>query len=354
MNEILINLHMHTTYSDGSGSHADIVEAALAAGLDAVITTDHNVLVDGPAGYYQDGDRRVLLVVGEEVHDQTADPQKNHLLVLGVKKEMAKLAGDSQHLIDVINEAGGLSFIAHPVDPEAPAFNEPDISWVNWDVEDFTGIELWNAMSEFKSLMKSWLRAAFYVFNPKLVARGPFPAAIERWDQLLEGGKRVVAVGGSDAHAFKVSVGPIRRTVFPYKFHFQAVNTHLFIDEALNGDPGHDRRLILDALSEGHAFIGYDIPADTRGFRFTAQGKDQSVWMGDEIKLEQGVTLQICLPQRAECHLLRNGQVLKTWTRREICSYITSKPGVYRVEVYLPYRGMRRAWIFSNPIYVRV
>ena len=73
---------MHTKYSDGTGTHGDIIKAALAAGLDAVITTDHNVLVNGPAGYYQEGDRKVLLMVGEEVHDQTADPQKNHLLVI--------------------------------------------------------------------------------------------------------------------------------------------------------------------------------------------------------------------------------------------------------------------------------
>ena len=354
MNELLINLHMHTTYSDGSGTHADIVDAALEAGLDAVITTDHNVLVSGPAGYYQEGDQKVLLLVGEEIHDQTAVPQKNHLLVIGVEKEMAKLADDTQHLVDSINAVNGLAFIAHPVDPAAPAFKEPDISWEKWEVENFTGIELWNAMSEFKSLMKSWLRAAFYVFNPRLVAHGPFPSAIERWDQLLESGKRVVAVGGSDAHAFKVSVGPIRKTVFPYKFHFQAVNTHLIIDEPLNGDIKHDRDLIHRALKEGHAFIGYDLPGDTRGFRFTAQGKDQSVWMGDKITLDQGVTLQICLPQRAECRLLRNGQLIKTWTKREICSFITSDPGVYRVEVYLRYMGKRRAWIFSNPIYVRV
>ncbi len=354
MNEILINLHMHTTYSDGSGTHADIVNAALESGLDAVITTDHNVLVNGPAGFYQDGDRKVLMLVGEEIHDQTASPQKNHLLVIGAEKEMAKMAGETQHMVDSINAVGGLAFIAHPVDPAAPAFNEPDISWEKWEVENYTGIELWNAMSEFKSLMKSWIRAAFYVFNPKLVARGPFPSAIERWDQLLESGKRVVAVGGSDAHAFKVSVGPIRRTVFPYKFHFQAVNTHLFLEEPLNGELKHDRGLVLQALADGHAFIGYDLPADTRGFRFTAQGKDQSVWMGDEITLDQGVTLQICLPQRTECRLLKNGQVIKTWTKREICSYITSEPGVYRVEVYLRYWGKQRAWIFSNPIYVRV
>ena len=345
---------MHTTYSDGTGNHADIIEAALATGLDAVITTDHNVLVNGPAGYYQEGEHRVLLLVGEEVHDQTANPQKNHLLVIGVKKEMAKLAENTQRLVDSITQADGLAFIAHPVDPASPAFKEPDISWEKWEVENYTGIELWNAMSEFKSLMKGWFQAAFYAFNPKLVARGPFPAAIERWDQLMEGGKRVVAVGGSDAHAFKVSVGPIRRTIFPYKFHFQSVNTHLIIDEPMSGDFSHDRALVLGALREGHAFIGYDLPAATKGFRFTAQGKDQSVWMGDEITLGQGVTLQIHLPQRAECCLLRNGRVIKTWTKREICSYITSEPGVYRVEVYLRYLGKRRAWIFSNPIYVRV
>ena len=44
LHELLVNLHMHTTYSDGSGSHQDIANAGLDAGLDAVIVTDHNVL----------------------------------------------------------------------------------------------------------------------------------------------------------------------------------------------------------------------------------------------------------------------------------------------------------------------
>ena len=353
MNELIINLHMHTTYSDGSGTHADIVTAALATGLDAVITTDHNVLVTGPARYYQEGDRKVLMLVGEEVHDQSANPQKNHLLVIGASKEMANLAGDTQHLVDSVIKAGGLAFIAHPVDPAAPAFGEPDISWEKWEVENFTGIELWNAMSEFKSLLKDWFRAVYYAFNPKLVGRGPFSAAIEKWDQLLESGKQVVAVGGSDAHAFQVSVGPIRRTIFPYKFHFQAVNTHLITEKPLKGELNHDRGIILEALAKGRAFIGYDLPAATRGFRFTAQGKDGTALMGDEIALNQGVTLQIHLPQREECRLLRDGKVIKTWTKREICSYIATDVGVYRIEVFLRYLGKRRAWIFSNPIYIR-
>lgn len=353
MNELVINLHMHTTYSDGSGTHADIIADALQVGLDAIITTDHNVLVTGPAGYYQDGDRKVLLLVGEEVHDQTANPQKNHLLVIGAGREMADLAGDTQDLIDKVHKSGGLAFIAHPVDPAAPVFGEPDISWEKWEVENFAGIELWNAMSEFKSLLKNWFRAIFFGFNPKLVAHGPFSATISRWDQLLETGKQVVAVGGSDAHAFHYSLGPIRKTLFPYKFHFQAVNTHIFTENPFSGDFEKDRLMVLEALRSGHAFVGYDLPAPTRGFKFTAQGLETNAWMGDEIKLNEGVTLQINLPQRAECHLLKDGEVVKTWHKREICTYIANEAGVYRVEVYLRYLGVRRGWIFSNPIYIR-
>ena len=62
MPEIVLNLHMHTCFSDGTGTHEEIAQAALSTGLDAVIVTDHNVYVDGPEGYYYDGKRRVLLV----------------------------------------------------------------------------------------------------------------------------------------------------------------------------------------------------------------------------------------------------------------------------------------------------
>ena len=47
MHEIVVNLHMHTVYSDGTGTHKDIAHAAIKTGLDAVIVTDHNVLVQG-------------------------------------------------------------------------------------------------------------------------------------------------------------------------------------------------------------------------------------------------------------------------------------------------------------------
>jgi predicted metal-dependent phosphoesterase TrpH len=165
MHELVINLHMHTRYSDGSGTHAEIAQAALRAGLDAVIVTDHNVLVSDIPDYYRDGDRRLLLLIGEEIHDTRRDPQKNHLLVFGANRDLVSLAEDPQRLIDGVRNSGGLAFIAHPIDPAAPAFIEPDISWVSWEVQDFTGIELWNAMSEFKSLMKNEFRALLYGLN---------------------------------------------------------------------------------------------------------------------------------------------------------------------------------------------
>lgn len=352
MHEIVVNLHMHTRYSDGSGTHRDIAAAALKTGLDAAIVTDHNVLVRGVEGYVKDGRRKVLLLTGEEVHDQGRDPQKNHMLVLGAEHEVAAKAGDPQLLINAAREAGGLTFIAHPNDPAAPAFHQDDISWVDWSVQNYTGIELWNGFSEFKSLLASRMQGILYAYFPKWIARGPLPATLRKWDELLEG-RRTVAVGGSDAHALHLSLGPLKRVIFPYEFHFKAVNTHVLLPGPLTGSLATDKRMIYDALAAGHCFIGYDLPASTRGFRFTAQGRDASAVMGDEIPARGGVTLQARLPNFAETRLIKNGRVVQTWGKHQSCTYITTDPGVYRIEAYRNYLGRKRAWVLSNPIYLR-
>jgi hypothetical protein len=318
-----------------------------------VIVTDHNVWVKGPQGYYGEGNQKVLMLVGEEIHDQTRQPQKSHLLVFGAEKELAPFAKDPQQLIDAVNDTNGLAFLAHPTDPAAPAFGEDDLSWVDWDVKGYTGIELWNAMSEFKSLLKGKLPAIFYAFNPASVAHGPFEEVLNKWDELLNQGQRVVVIGGSDAHAMIGRLGPISRVLFPYEFHFRAVNTHIFVPEQFSGDAVKDSRLVIDALRQGHAFVGYDLPLSTSGFRFTAQGLGTDAFAGDEIPAESGVTLQIKLPVRTECHLLKNGEIIETWQEREACTYITTDPGVYRVEAFIYFRGKRRGWIYSNPIYIR-
>jgi PHP domain len=353
MHELVVNLHMHTTYSDGHISHAQIAQAALRAGIDAVIVTDHNVWVNGPEDYYQDGDRRVLLLVGEEIHDQARQPQKSHLLVMGAGRELATLAYDIPRLLESVRRAGGLSFLAHPTDPAAPAVGEDDISWDDWQVQGYTGLELWNYMSEFKSLLKSKLHALYYAFQPERIGHGPFPQTIQRWDELLTSGQRVVAVGGSDAHAFQRRLGPLRKVLFPYEFHFKCVNTHLLTPTPLQGDLESDRRMILEALGNGRSFVGYDLPGSTRGFRFIAQGLESTATMGEEVSAQKGVTLQIHLPHAAECHLIKDSKLIKTWQKRDTCTHIITEPGAYRVEVYIDYLGKKRGWIFSNPIFVK-
>jgi hypothetical protein len=353
MEELIVNLHMHTTYSDGSGSHADIARAALSTEVDVVIVTDHNVLVKGVEGYHSDDHRRILLLVGEEVHDQGRDPQKNHLLVMGASRELATFAPDPQRLIDQVQRAGGVCFIAHPRDPALPAFHEPDISWVDWNVYGYQGIELWNGFSELKTVIHNQWDSLFYAFNPQYIATGPIPQVLEKWDELTGAGERIAAVGGSDAHALDMHLGPIHRTIFPYQFHFQTINTHILVPNGLAGDLNPDRSMVYDALAKGHSFIGYDLPASTRGFRFMATGKDATVSMGEEIQLNEGLTFQIRLPMKAECQLIHNGKVARTWRDREICAFNANQPGVYRVEVYIEFLGKRRGWIFSNPIYVR-
>jgi Predicted metal-dependent phosphoesterases (PHP family) len=353
MEELTVNLHMHTTYSDGQSSHAEIAEAALRTGLDVFIVTDHNILVGGLERYFQKNGKRVLMLVGEEVHDQTRDPQKNHLLVIGANRELSTFASDPQRLIDQVCQADGLSFIAHPIDLALPAFHEPDISWENWQVHNFTGIELWNGFSEFKSVVRTKMQAAFYAFFPQFMAHGPLPAALKKWDDLLARGQKVIAVGGSDAHALRKHLGPISRTIFPYEYHFRCINTHLLVPTSLSGDLLVDRRMVLDALRQGRAFIGYDFPESTKGFRFTANGKDKTVSIGEEIPLGNSVTLQIRLPAPVECRLVKDGKVIQIWNKRDICSYLANQPGIYRVECYIKFLGQDRGWIFSNPIYVR-
>jgi hypothetical protein len=352
MQEVIVNLHMHTRYSDGAGSHGDIARAAVKSGLDAVIITDHNVLVEGVQRYVGPGRRKVLILAGEEVHDRTRVPQKDHMLILGCGHEVAAAGADPDALAKAAADGGGVSFIAHLHDPAAPAFREPDISWENWSIGSYTGIELWNGLSELKSLVPTRLHGIFYAFFPHFLAHAPPSTTLKQWDLLLRE-RRIVAIGGSDAHASPMHLGPLQRIIYPYEHHFRCINTHVLLSGELTGDPIGDGRQILDAIASGHCFVGYDLPSPTRGFRFTAHGGEGDTVMGDELRARGSVTLQTHLPSFAEIRLMHDGRLIRRATHVQALTYTASQPGVYRIEVYRRYLGRRRGWIFSNPIYIR-
>ena len=353
MHEIIINTHVHTYLSDGHATYQEIADAAIETGIDGVIITDHNVFVQRKEGFYSHDDKKVVILSGQEIHDQYRNPQKNHLLVFQPKIDYSLFAQNPFLLIQKIKTTGGLSFIAHPVDPELKVIGEPNISWEDWNVRGFTGIELWNGFSEIKFRSHNFLQLLFYVLFPDYLTMQPLPATMKLWDTLLVDNPSCVAIGGSDAHALQKKILWLRKVIFPYTHHFRAVNNHLLLNEPLSLDFAVARKQIYQAFKNGNLFIGYDKPYPTKGFRFYGQGLNQTFQIGDKIEIGEGITLQIILPIATECNLLRNGEVVKSWTGTNKCTYITKIPGIYRVEVYIQYHGSRRGWIYTNPIDAR-
>jgi len=352
------HIHIHTSYSDGAKLHADIVRDAIAAGLDFIIVTDHNLWVDGVEGYYGDEKSgRVMLLVGEEVHDVRRQPAGNHCLVLGAEQEMSPHAADPQALIDAANAAGGFCFLAHPFEIGSTVLKGGELGplgWEDWEVTGYTGLEIWNYLSEFKSHLSSKLTAIRAAYRPERFISGPFQQTLQKWDELLTSGRRVACIAGGDIHGGAYRLGPLKRTLFPYEFQFRALNTHILTSKPLSGEFSRDKDMVLNALRQGNAWVGYDAAGDTAGFRFSAQALKRQTIMGDILTLKKGgATLQITAPGPGHIRLLRNGETVAETAARPHLLYQTSEPGAYRVEVFTRYGGAKRGWIYSNPIYIQ-
>ncbi len=360
MHEYTANFHQHTIHSDGAGTHKEVIEAGRQADLNVMVFTDHNVYVPDVEGWYDD----VLVLMGIEVNDQSQEPEHSHYLCLGVDRDLNEYAAEPQRLIDAVNDIGGVGFIAHPFERAAPRFGEGAIPWKHWEVSGYTGLEIWNYMSEFKSYLSSKPKALQAALSPDRFITAPFPETLAHWDKLLKAGQKVFAIGGSDAHANTYSMGPISRTIFPYKDLFSAVRTHLLLDAPLSNDLTTAKQQVLDTLRCGHYFVAYDHIGDTGGFRFTAANPDGQIIFSDaspQDQLMQGdeitpgelsmVELSVTLPQRAEIRLLKDGEVVAT-TRDESLTFLASEPGVYRVECYKVFKTKWRGWIYSNPIWI--
>ena len=347
--EYVGNPHVHTSYSDGSALHAEVAGLAGDAGLDFVVVTDHNVWVDGVEGYYDD----VLLLVGEELHDVRRRPQANHLLAFDADAELAPFASDVQGLVDEVREQGGFCYLAHPFEfSSGVKAGLAAIPWEAWHVDGYTGMEIWNYMSEFKGLLRNKAWAVFYALFPGIGIRGPYRTTLDKWDELLAEGQHVAAIGGADAHGKTYSLGPLTRVVFPYGFLFRCVNTHVMTDVPLNGELEHDKTLIYDGLRAGRTWVGYDLGASTSGFRFRARSVDHRASLGEELVRTGATVFEVETPQPGDIRLICDGERVAR-ARGVTLKHTSARPGAYRVEVYRRYRLERRGWIFSSPIYVR-
>jgi len=325
-------MHVHTTFSDGSGGVEEIVTAARRAGLDFVIITDHN---DLRAKVYEGWHDGVLVLVGEEV----TRPGGNHMLALGVK-ELIPPEVSAQEGIDRAKAQGGLAFLAHPFYRGSPIIEDPPLPWWDWNVVGFDGIEIWNLTADLYQLLGQQgldkplgdlLRYAF-----------PNREAIRKWDELLSY-RRTVGVGGLDAHAERVARWG-GEVVLPYEKVFSSLRVHLFLREPLIGNFEHDSHLVYRALGRGHFAITFDWLLDARNYLVVGQDGMKSFLPGDEMP-DEGV-IQGQLPSEALTKIVLNGLEVKH--ERGSFSFKASGNGALRLEVFLD----NRPWIIFNPFYL--
>jgi hypothetical protein len=335
-------IHIHSVYSDGTGTIAEIASIARDTGLDFIMMTDHNnlrALTNGEEGWYGS----TLTIIGYEINDID---DANHYLAFGLKEEVDRNLSAEKYVRQVrLN--GGFGIIAHPNEQRDIMIEHPPYPWTAWDSQDFQGIEIWNQMSEWMEGLTPWNKIWRFI-HPRRSIIAPDMRTLEKWDKVnLE--RQVVGIGGVDAHAHKHKMlgGILEVTIFRYKVQFQTVRTHILLSEPLH--PGMDveqaKRLIFNSLLKCRVFISNYFNGDARGFRFFAENSSGVASIGESLNFTANTKLFVQLPAFAEVRLIHNGQHLEHKVGNSVEFHLL-KPGLYRVEIY----RRKRAWIFSNHI----
>jgi hypothetical protein len=163
--------HLHTVHSDGKRTPDQLVAAARAAGLDFIVSTDHNTSSSQLQwGNYATDD--LLILNGEEVTTRSG-----HWPALGLPagqwidwRYRASDPADFRRFVDQVHRLGGLVTAAHPFANCFGCTYE-----FAYEIADL--VEVWN---------------------------GPWTqddeASVIHWDGLLRGGRWIPAIGDSDAH----------------------------------------------------------------------------------------------------------------------------------------------------------
>ncbi|MBN1546628.1 MAG: CehA/McbA family metallohydrolase [Syntrophaceae bacterium] len=342
-------IHFHSEYSfDGRIPLPEIIAAAKENGLDFLMLTDHSTLqasADGFGGWHD----RVLLIVGQEVA-----PRFNHLLVfengipIEVDKDDTKIA--PQSYIDKVVAAGGICFIAHPDHEGTALFHVKHYPWQDWNVSGYTGLGIWDFMTDWQNSLKGHLRAFLSYLWPGFFLQGPQVATLRRWDELNHH-RRVVGIGESDNHATRKRIVGVTFTVFPFRKAFRFLRTHIVTRSPLTGDGFGDKTLLLDALRGGNVYIAQESFFSAKGFFLSVTEGKREATMGDIFFLDQRARLIVRVPANGHIRVVKDGSLYHEEIGRSASCFI-SQPGVYRIEVFAKSYGKYRPWIFSNPVYI--
>jgi len=129
-------MHVHTSYSDSSGSVKEILDEAKRKGLDGVAITDHGTV----RGAYEalKRHRDLLIILGQEVKTKQCE-----ILALGIRR---KIEDDLSVLetLKKIHAQQGLAILPHPTVPFFSGLKEEKMKTLPID-----GIEVFSSITPF-------------------------------------------------------------------------------------------------------------------------------------------------------------------------------------------------------------
>ena len=342
-------IHAHTGLShDSHGTTAEILEASRAARLHFLITTDHytpRIYSEGLQGLHDS----VLVIRGVEIGagctKATGITRRcGSVLAFGFRDSLVpdeQNAWDFEKLFATVRAQGGLTVIAHPRGlPNLEYFQYADGMEI-YDVADAMRDKIIDAP---RVLLEFALSAVDYSEEIMLLLVERLNWPLVQWDALTRN-RRVVGIVGNDAHQNLTAFG---RQIDRYDLIFRALNMHV-LTASLTEDN------IITGLREGRCFASFALLADASGFQFRARDTHtgaQRALMGEALKMEPGMVLEVQSPIPAAITLLRDGVPIRREQGR-LLRHGIDRPGVYRVEVSLRVVDRWRPWIFANPIYVR-
>ncbi len=337
-------LHIHSSYSDGSGSIDEIASAAKKAGLDFIIIHDHNCLKgleEGQEGFY----KGVAVIFGEEISPDDGD----HYLAFDIKTPISHETKPEEFIAEV-KQQGGFGFIAHPDESPQRKNSYKPLRWSNWDIKGFDGLEIWNHLSDWVDVYSPATAVRDYFLRDRVI-KGPSADVLQWWDRLNTENEEIVpSVGGVDAHALKFRYYGLDFMIFPYEYTFKTVTNHIILEKELSKDFEEAKNQIHEALKSGKNFIANCVWNKGKlNIPFWIEDNDLRVYCGSNADISQDAKIIVKLPQKGLINILCNGKLIYSSEDKEAVLKVKDS-GKYRAEVY--YKG--KPWIFTNPVKVTI
>jgi len=141
--KLKLDLHIHTSCSDGIPTPEEVVMHAKKIGLDGIAITDHDTMEGFKRAEKIAKKLNILLIPAAEITTPHGD-----ILALGIK-EIPK--GKAIEIVNKIHKDGGIAIIAHPF----AGYSVNSFAANNKLLSVFDAIEIYNAMTPLDKNLKA-------------------------------------------------------------------------------------------------------------------------------------------------------------------------------------------------------